>query len=409
MMLMKLALRNLVKRKRQTIILLLAIASGLFGIIGMRAMVDGFYSLMINTAINTNMGYMQIHHKDYLLKRDAKLYIRDPIKIQKVLKKTPRVTGFSPRVLTMGFASSAEDSNFVKIYGIDPLLEGTVTTINESIVEGKHLDKNDKYKVYMGKALAGKLNVGLGDKVVIMTKDLEGEMSGFSFRVKGLFRSSSREFDKANVYITTRDARKILGLKKGVQEIAIRIDNPDNIKLVADSLRSKLNNEDLSVETWKQLSPVLSQSVELSNQYMWIMYLIVYIALAFGIINAFLMEIFERVREFGIMMSLGMRPSSIFLMIVYEALFLGIFGAIIGLIAGVIFLDVILQNKFDFALVGLSKGMSYMGTGSVLPMKTDLRGLMEGFVSIIAAMATASIYPAYRASKFRPVEALRYV
>ncbi|MCD4786013.1 MAG: ABC transporter permease [Candidatus Eremiobacteraeota bacterium] len=409
MILLKLALRNLVKRKRQTIILLLAIASGLFGIICMNAMMDGFYALMINTAVDTNMGSMQIHEKDYLLKRDAKLYMKDPRKIEEVIEKEPHVTGFSPRVLTLGFVSSAEDSNFAKVYGIDPLLEGTVTIINEDIVEGKHLEKNDKYKVYMGKALADKLNVGVGDKVVIMTKDMEGEMSGFSFRIKGLFRTSSTDFDKNNVYMTTNDARKMLGLKKGIQEIAIRVDKPENLEATAASIRSKLNDKNLSVETWKQLSPVLTESVEMSNQFMWIMYMIVYIALAFGIVNAFLMEIFERIREFGIMMSLGMRPSSIFFMIIYEALFIGLFGAIIGVVAGIIFLDVILQNKFDFALVGLGKGMSYLGTGSVLPMYITSKGLLQGFVSIIIAMVIASIYPAYRASKFRPVEALRYV
>jgi len=402
-----LAWRNLITRNRQSLILLLAISIGLFGLIFLQAFMDGFYVLMINTAIDTDLGYIQVHQKDFLLKRDVKLTIPGTDEILKEINTTPDVTGVSPRILGNGFFSSPESSNYGRIYGIDPRMEDSVTVISSKLVKGEKLLKDDEHKAFIGQALADKLKIDIGDKFVIQAKDVEGNMGGSAFRVKGTFRTASKDFDKSNVYITLEAARKMMALKDNVHEIAIRIDKQENLNETTDAITRKINNNKVSVQTWQQLQPTLKQMLKMSKQFTYIFYLIVYVALAFGIINAFLMEIFDRIREFGIMMALGTRPSRIFFVLLWESALLAIVSSFLGTAMALIFINYIMKNQMNLSFLG--DGMAFLGLGNIIPLTITPGALIICILSTVVAVIAATIYPALRAAMFKPVEAMRYI
>lgn len=407
MIVLKLAWRNLIVRNRQTLILLLAISMGLFGLIFLEAFMDGFYLEMVNTVIDTDMGHIQVHEKDYLKKFDVELVIPDSDKVIREASATDHVTGVSPRILANGFFSSPESSNYGKVFGIDPRMEESVTHIFSKIVKGEKPTKGDDDKILIGEALAEKLKIDIGDKMVVQSKDITGSMSGLAFRVKGIYRTSSREYDKSNVYITTESARKLLSLEKNFHEIAIRVDEQKNVNGAAAIIADKVGNKLIKVETWEQLQPVLTQMIQMSKQMTWIFYLIVYIALAFGIVNAFMMEIFERIREFGIMMSLGVRPFSIFAVLMWESAILALASSFIGTGIAFIFIKLIMKSQMDLSIFG--SGMSFLGLNSIIPLPITIDAIMKCSLSTIAAVVIATIYPAVRAMLFKPVEAVRHV
>lgn len=216
------AWRNILRRSRQSLILLLAISSGIFTLIVYFAMVDGFLTLMTDTLINNGLGHIQIHHKNYLLENDVKLIINNPELIISKLQKTPGISGISPRVICQGLISSPDSSNFANVYGIDPALESSIVNLRKRLIKGEMVTNNDTNKIVIGSALADKLKVGIGDKIVVMNRDTSGDLNGTALKVKGLFKTTSKEYEKTIAYVSVGTARKMAGLSNAIHEIAIK-------------------------------------------------------------------------------------------------------------------------------------------------------------------------------------------
>lgn len=400
------AWRNLLKRPRRTAIALSAIGVGLFGLIMFQVMLEGFIVMMVRTVVDTSLGHIQVHHQDYRQKQDAELVIPDSHGAQRVLATVPHVSGFSPRVLAKGLVSSAESSTFTTVYGIDPAHERRVTTIAQRVVTGVLPTRDDRRGICLGRALAAKLKVDVGDKVVVLVRDLAGDMSGSALRVRGLFKAQSDSVEKSRVYVSMDAVRSALGLTEGVHEIAIRVDAAEHVDEVRHVIDARLKALGVAVESWQQLAPILQKQIEMSWISTSLMFGIVFVAMAFGIVNAFMMEIFERIHEFGVMMALGTRPLSVFVTLVYEGLFLGLLGSAVGTALAVVVNNMVLRERLD--LSSFASGMSYFNLATVVPMHltSSTVGMCAG--GTVAVCILATIYPAVRAGLFRVVEALRH-
>ena len=407
---LKIAWRNLIKRPIHTAILMMAIIAGTFTLVLFLALSQGFFVLMVNTIVDSYMGHIQIHKKDYLLKRDVKMLVPHSEKILEVISKNPHITGCSPRIVCQGLVSSAEKTMSGIVYGIDPKKESTISDIQSKVTKGKILEADDIRGIFIGEALAEKLKVDIGEKVVVMAQDTGGEMNSALFRVRGMFKSGSKDFDKANSYITIKGAKQLLGIENNYHEIAIRLDKNENVPLIKSFLQEKLYNNDeirnngIVVESWKDLSPMLAQQIDMFEGVKYIWFFIIYTALAFGIINAFFMEIFDRIKEFGIMMSLGTSPFRIFLMLMLESLLLGLIGSALGIVISFVVINFILGNSISFG-----SGMEYMGISNDIPLIVTAKAAWGCFFWTAVAVVASTLYPAIRAAMFRPVEAMRHV
>ena len=429
----RIAWRNLAKRPKRTAILVLAIGIGLFGVILFQVLLDGFMVMMVDTVVDTTMGHIQIHHPEYRLEQESSLVVANNELVRKTLTRHG-IKAFSPRVVSRCLVSSARAAVASQFYGVDSKLESQVTDINERIVEGKLPGRGDKRGVCIGRALARKLKVNLGDKIVIMARDLEGEMGGAALRVCGLFKAHSEGVEKAVVYMSEECSRDILALAPGkYHEYAIRLDKAKELDKIANELRSafaaaeqtsSLPQADSSleasssqkadsskkskwaVETWAELEPVIKQQIDLSWVSTTIMFGVVFIALSFGILNAFMMEIFERIHEFGVMMSLGTRPFAVFRTLIYEGLFVGLLGGVVGTTFAIFFNEVVLQNELD--LTRWASGMKHFNFASKVPMYLTPTTVLMCVSATITVCLVATLYPALRAAWFRPVEALRH-
>jgi len=404
----RIAWRNLWKRKRMTIILVLGIAMGVFSLISYHAMVDGFMVLMINTAINLDLGHTQVHHRNYLQNDNLTLFIPEAGKLSSDLGEIPHIEGISSRVLTQGLASTVESSSFVKVHGIEPKREAAVTIIDTYLEKGEHLKPADSHGIYIGYKLAEKLKVDIGDKLVIQARDLAGDLGGAAFRVRGIFHTAAGDFDRINVFITISAAREMLALPDdGAHEIAIRVDGEEYLPGVLSELNRRIAGRGLLAETWKELDPTLYQMVEMVKSYDFLMLLIIGIAVAFGIVNSFFMEIFQRIRELGIMMALGTKPSQVFAELVWEGLFLGLLGSVTGTLFSYFVISFLMGGQLDYAM--FSEGMEYMGLAGIQPLVITPRAVLKSTAGTTLIVVLAVVIPALRASRFRPVEAMRHI
>ncbi len=404
-MLVKLAWRNIWRNRRRSLIVLTSVIVGLVAIVISDGLSNGMIGQMLSNQINLNISHIQIHKKGFNSNRTVKNFIPDSKKVDEVLKADPSIKSYSKRVFVTGILSSANNSSGVKIYGIDPNQEAKVSIIKSSMIEGSYLTKN-KRDIIIGKKLAEKLEVEIGDKVVAMANTIKGNIGSEVFRIVGIFKTASSEFDKTAIYIPAITEQNMLNIGDKYYEYAILTKNYDNVDEIQKDLEAKLG-ENFEVLSYKDLLPMLIYQIELYKETMWILNVIIGLALIFGIINSMLMSVFERIREFGVLMSIGMKNSRIYLMIVTEAFIIGIVGTIAGIIVGLLLEIPLAHTGIDLSF--FSSGLEAFGIGTVIyPVLSTgniiMSSLFMPFVAILGAL-----YPAYKAIKLEPIYAIYYV
>ena len=361
-MLFKLAWRNIWRNKRKSLIVLGSVVVGMIAIIFYDGLDHGMLRQMLNNQISSSVSHIQIHKKGFNDNKIIKNYLPGAQHVEDIVKNEKDIKAYSKRVITFGLLSSATNSSGVYIYGVYPDMESKVSNIKSSIIEGKFLN-GGKRDIVIGKQLADKLGVGIGDKVVVMSNTPNGSIGSDLFRVSGIFQTVSTDFDKTTIYIPIKTAQEMLNIDSHIYEYAIILNDYHNVDKVKSALESNLNS-DYEVLSYKDLLPMLIYQMELYDQTMWIFYMIVGLALIFGIVNTMLMSVFERINEIGVLMAIGMKNSRIFLMFVFEAFMIGVIGTILGLALGLLIHWPLSISGINFSI--FSDALKSFGIGAVI-------------------------------------------
>ena len=401
------AWRNVWRNKRRSWIIICAVVIGLVGMLFSLAFMEGMMRQTLVNALGTHIGHLEIHKKGFENNKIISLNIENPQEVIRAVAEEPGVVAYSPRIVTSGLISSSESSSGITIVGIDPQEEPKVTTIKGSVIQGDYLDEDGAFQVLIGQGLADKLKVGLGEKIVLMAQDLTGDIGSGAYRVKGIFKTASPDFDKYMVYLNLKESQELLSLGNRISEVAILSDTPENPQAVQKTLLTKLDSEEYEVLTWKQIIPIMVSQIEFFDEMIYIFFLVICIAMGFGIINTLLMAIMERIREFGIMMALGVRPQKIFRLVVTESVLLCLCGLVLGNLLSYVL--VLYVGKKGFNLSIFSKSLETFGIGHLIYPHLTISMVFIGAVTVLVMGILASLYPGYKASRLRPMEALRYV
>ena len=209
-MLFKLAWRNLWRNKRRSLIILLSVIVGIIAVNVLDGLMNGMINQMLFNQVNTNVSHVQIHKKGFKDNKLVQNYIPDYHRVEDAVKKDSLIKAYSKRVIAFGLVSSASNSTGVYINGIIPDDEAKVSIIKSSVSRGSYLS-GGAHEILISEKLAEKLDVGIGDKIVIMSNTTEGNVGSDLFRITGLFKTFSSEFDKTNVYIPLHSAQQLLG------------------------------------------------------------------------------------------------------------------------------------------------------------------------------------------------------
>jgi putative ABC transport system permease protein len=404
-MLLKLAWRNIWRNKRRSLIVLGSIVVGMAILIFYDALVVAFLNQSLDNQIGTHTAHIQINRAGFNDNKTVQNYLPDVETVESVLRENPYVKHFSKRIISFGLLNSAYNSTGISIVGVDPNDEQYVTIINRSIVEGRYLS-GEANEIVMSRRTAETLDIKMGDRVVGMASSLDGTIGSELFRVVGLYQTMTSGFDKMHVYIPLRNAQQMLELDDNVSQIALIASDVELVPELRSMLHESLSNE-YEVLGYSDLMPLLILMIDVSQQSMAFIYVIIGAAMIFGIINALLMSVFERIREFGVIMSIGMKNSRLFIMIMLEAVVLGVIGIIAGtIIGGGITLQ--LQSS-GLNLAAFSEGLASWGIGSVLYPELSVAVIMRAVLVILFTCVFASIWPAVKAMRLKPVEAMRYV
>lgn len=399
-----LAWRNVWRNKVRSLVVILAVAIGLFGTIFVAAISAGMIAKLVETTIDNELSDLQIHSADYAISED----IRDVFSASEVQAAVNRsadmIDAYSYRLKSEAMAASANSSSQVALFGIDSAKEANVTSIKSLIQEGQYFGTDTRLKeIVVGRKLVDELKVKLGSKIVLSFADVNGDIMYESFKITGIYKTNNSEFDKLNVYALQSDLIPILKTGEGnFHEFASRI-SADNLDAVYKSMVSSLQGYD--VRRWHEVNPNLLAMGSLMDLSTFIMITIVLIALIFGVINTMLMVVMERRKELGMLRALGMGNMSIGRMIVLETVFLAVIGGLLG--NGLSFFMVSFYGRRGIRFESTAEGMEMMGIGEVVYPTLGASAYVGITILVVITALVASIFPVRRALKQNIAETIR--
>jgi putative ABC transport system permease protein len=319
------------------------------------------------------------------------------------------VRGMTSRVKFQGLISSTTNSYGVMAVGIIPGTDATVTSVHKTMTRGKFLEERQENarSIVIGEKLAKALKVDAGEKVVLMAQASDGSMGAEAFRIKGIFRSSNPDLDRSVVYIPLRSAQNILAYGNNVSEVALLLDHSDRAEAVQAGIKKVLPKE-LEVLNWRELSPDLVAMMDMFDLDVIIVMVIIYVLVGVGILNTLLMAIMERVPEFGVLNAVGMKPSSMVQLILLEAFFLGCIGIFFGTLLGLADVAFLSRHGIDFSSFSAGLGR-FLGMQTTIYSLFSWKGTLAPMFFVMVAVMAAALYPARKAAKLQPMEAIRHL
>lgn len=399
--LITLSWRNIWRHPARSSVLLAAIVAGLWAGVLTVGLVNGLMQQRIDYLIESEITHAQIHHPDFLAEGYSWLHIPDHAAITDWLENDERVVSLTSRTITDGMFQSPVKTSGVRIRGINTSSERRTTNFHENLVTGEYLDSDIRNAVLIGERLAMEHNMEVGNRIVLTFEDVNNELISASFNIVGLFRSASTDYDERNVFIRADEFNALLSDTPVHHEIGIMLTDEMLANTVVDALNTSFPG--IHAQSWRQLSPELSMLVELGGVMVVLITLIIMAALAFGILNTMLMALFERMREIGMLLSIGMSRRRVFSMIMLEAMILTVAGAAVGMVLATLSIRYFRDTGLNLEM--FAEGAAQLGWDHIIYPALSLAEYIIILTVVVIITLLASLYPAVKGIRINPLEA----
>ncbi|HUZ95881.1 MAG TPA: FtsX-like permease family protein [Edaphobacter sp.] len=423
LLLAKIGWRNLWRSPRGTLLTASALGLGLALLLVSLGLLDGGHAQMIDNAVRLGPGhvvvqahgYQQTDSQDLLLSASA-VSATEAFLQTETMRRVVR--GLSPRLLASGLLSSAANADGVRIMGVIPKDERSVSLIPQRMVEGTYLGNDQQSGIVIGTELARRLAITIGARVVLMTQALQpsnaaasnasgGEMQSTLLRVNGIFRTGVQAIDAHVIQLPLPAAQTLLRVPDRVTLVAVLLEQERDSPIVARKLREKLAGFPVEILSWRQSMPTLARLFRLDDAFNYIMNAVVLSVVGLGILNTVLMRVLERRYEFGLFSALGLRPAQLAIMVIVESLTLTAISLTLGLVLG-------LSIEHYFATYGLDLRWFFASSlpaalvfDPIIYSRLSLTRIAWSVGIVFLTATVISIYPALRAARTKLPTALR--
>ncbi|MEO0470495.1 MAG: FtsX-like permease family protein [Bacteroidota bacterium] len=440
-MLTQISWRNVWRNRLRSLVVIVAVVLGLTLGIFMMSFSWGINSQRARNIIESQISHVQIHEKEF--KDDFKMsrFVPDGAARLEAISQRPEVVASTGRLKTNAMLSTSRSAHGVQVSGIDTLSEKQLTKLNEKLVAGKFLAGTRSNPILIGDKLAERIGwrktdtlklertrgfpwslfmdatytedslvytYTLRKKLVLSFRDASGEPTSARFRVTGVFKTVNSKFDETNVFVLRDDLARLAQAEGEVHQIAIRLENDEMAKDTSNLLTQfGRGDEKLQVENWMELAPdlaLLDQSFVVS---LTIFMGIILLALLFTIINTMLMAVMERTRELGMLMAIGMKRGQIFRMVMLETLFLSLLGGPIGLLIAYGLVSLFGTVGIDLSKMADADASSQFGISSMAYTYLEPEYYALIAIMVLVTAFIASVFPAFKAFRMNPIEAMR--
>jgi putative ABC transport system permease protein len=410
----RIALRNLFRYKRRTLLTSLLITIGVLAVLLFSSVTGAFKGLMIGQITDSMIGHLQIHKRGYVASIDSlplhmNLGPGDTETIEKALDSLAEVEAYSPRIKFGGMFSNFQETTNVRLNGVDPEREIlAVPLLPKRVVQGQAGDSFlNPGEILVPELLAKGMKVKPGDTVVVVATNRDGSVNAQTFSVRGILEGISGPGGRDG-YIHIDDARTILRIDgTEANEYAIRLKGSADLgkatKRLSAAIGGKLNKagkRKYEIHTWQKLSPFhnIARMIDVMTLFVKIMLIAIVLV---SVMNVMLMAVYERVKEIGTIAAIGTRPGKILALFLVEGLSLGILGSALGVLLSTVTILALKVHPLTFDF-GRQKGL-------LLAPTLDVNEMVLASVLVILISAVASLQPALKASRLEPVAAMRHV
>ncbi len=399
------AWRNVWRNTRRSGVTIAAMTFSLFMMICVTSFYEGMLKKMEAKITDVEIGDIQIHDPSY--RNNPSIYnsMAASTNVADKLESIDYQT--AERLLGSGLVASDETSSGAAIFGLSLNDDADVSLVFERISDGDWLSESDPHGVVVGRLLARSLSVSVGDELVLLSQAYDGSMANDLFTVRGILSSISEVTDRGGVFMLGSTFRDFYALEGGAHRLVVK--RPKGVELDQALIDVKLAtaNQELEVKSWRELSPILASMIDSALQLIQVGFLIIYLAVVILLLNAMLMAVFERVREFGILKAIGVGPASVLSLILLE-------GAIQALVAIVLAFLLCIPALWFLTDVGINmtllSGVSVMGL-SFDPIWTGVvtaRTIYMPLTTMLVIVVLGVLYPALKAARITPLEAIHH-
>lgn len=396
--------RNLWRNKKRTLIAAASIFFAVLLAIVMRSMQNGSYAYMIRSSVKFYTGYLQIQGKGYWDNRSLDRSIVIDQKNMQAVSRIPHVSVAVPRLEAFSLVSHRSLTKVAQIVGIDPTAENGLTDLKKRLVQGTYLTRSSQ-GVLLAQGLAKMLKVGLGDSLVIYGQGYHGMIAAARLPIEGIVKFPISNLNNAMVYVTLPNARYIFSAPGRLTSLALMIDSPKYQGSVKKALFSHFGTK-YTIMTWQQMMPDLVQSIEMDNASGLVMLVILYIVIAFGIFGTIMMMTTERSKEFGILISVGMKRAKLILVTAIETLLLAFLGALTGALVSIPIIAYFFHHPIPIS-GSAAQAFDMLGLEAVFHFSRDpMLFFHQAIVVFLIALAT-ELYPLFFVGNLDPVKAVR--
>lgn len=408
--LLRLAARNLRRNLRRTLITAAAISFGLAFIILAVNLNEGSYQAMMRSAISGQAGHLVVQARGYQADPEPTLLVDQAAAV--VAEAEARFPGatVAARSRLAGLITSPNNAVGAGVLAIQPSKEREITDLHTKLTEGAWLDDDDDRGVILGAELARRLGVQLGEKVVLMGQG-QTEVTSRLLRLRGVVRTGAVELDANLAIVTLPCAQAFLERPDSANQITVHLRTTEGTPAMAAGLSEALQRPELEVLDWEQALPEIVQFIQADRTNNIVTMSIVGIIVAIGVLNTILMSVMERIREFGVLLALGLQPRQIATIIVIEGALLGFFSALLGLALGVAASYPLVRWGFNSAEMMGSESMEVAGVlmDSQIYSAWAVGDMLAWTAAAWAMTILATLWPAKTAATLRPIDAMRHV
>ena len=411
----RLAWRNLWRNRRRTFITASALAFGYLASVTMVGIWRGMVTEMIETGTNLVTGQLQIHAPDYYPERSMYNTLGgrggiDVDELVRLTRDTPGIVAASPRVYGGGLISTGTETAASMLVGVDPDHEVEVTRLLQTPAEGRAPRAGER-EILIGRGMADLLDVEVGAEVVLVASASDGSLGNDLYRVSGIFATGMAGLDRSFGILPIRSLQELMAMPEDrIHEVAAAVENPFSAPALGDSLAAALDARGLDYPVlprpWTVFRAELAEYARLAGAVNGIIVGIIFVMAVFGVANTMLLGTFERRREFAVVRALGTRPGSVALTVVYEGLILGVVAVAAGVLISLPVLYWLHNYPPDLTTMFGDFTMSGTVVRPVLRAEYSLDGPIVSGVALLITSILSALYPAYRAVKILPADAL---
>ena len=401
---LRMAWRNVWRHTRRTLLTVSAIAFATLLLVFMLSWQFGSYNTMINSAVRVHTGHLQVLAEGYEEEKSMRLVVPEPASVARIVEQVRGVSAYAFRARSFSLVSSKQRTYGAMVIGIEPEREPQVSTLGSFMRQGAFLSAEGSNEAILGRLLAENLKVGLGDEVVLLGQGRDGSIAAPVVRVNGIFSSGQDEFDRTFLHIPLGLFQEVYSMRGAVHEVVILCSSLDDVGRVKQELSSRLRGKDLVVKDWSELMPGLMEAIKMDLVSGFIFYIVLIVVVAFSILNTFLMVIFERTREFGVMMAVGTTPARLTRILLMESMTMALIGIAAGVVLGIAV--TLYFESHGIVISGASELLEQFGLPERMCPDLSLLSSTIGPAVVLVITFFTALYPALKVRKMRVVDAL---